>query len=1513
MKLTIGEAREFVRARLDELAAQESDMLLNAIDDRNLDKTIDTLIEDAITYIHLAAPASMMEGPILTESDFPMGTLEIDKRVLDIDTALAQTEDEILRLISFQCGDSEIKLTSAFYEDTTEARMQLNRHIQGQPDSPVLVRMDDSPNYKPHFKYYTTEMVLDNSGLPLHFVLRYYARPKLLGGGGGEDPGGAAPTVSPSSIILAAGVDQKQVTVLSESAWRITSNIPDWITVSELNGVGDTIVTISSGEQRGASDLRCQLRFTNEDGSADLEITKRVQASVIGDDMLVVAGTALNNGTLTLPAVDVEQVSRLSVWASEGLAWTATLTDSTNFLVAPTSGLGAGREVWSSVTIRAKNENNTGIERTATVYFRAEGATPIAITLRQPTAMNVTPKNVSVSSEAGSHVFRIETETEWAITFLDDPATHPEGFRLSAYSGMGNANVTCTYPENRSVARLLGFQVAGGGTTIRVMLSQAAAQTESISVRPGSLGPYPASGDISSMVSVATITATSTWALDSSTLPGWATIQKVGDTLRVISVSENTSSNPEGRSKRIKLYLEATPSKYAEVEISQLAPDGDILLQDNEAPVGSVTVPSTGGRYQASLTASGAWHLTTAYSWIHITSATSGTGNATVTFRVDSGSAEDGSIVASLDGTGKKSTYDIFRLNPPADDPRIELTRYQNGFYNNVELSAEDQVAAFDVRCYGSASQAGIWRASTNETWIREEYNSWAGTGTGTGWFHADTNSGSQRTGEIIGSLYDSNNRVISTSTFYVIQAGGGTGPSLGAYFSPSSIDSEEQTVKLNIVASSNLIWSIDSISDGLDPMRVSGSGSSSVDVIVEEYSGSSERTLSLRVYNSSYQQEATVSITQRPPYAPTGHLSISPFGTLNVAHNVTSQSILVSSDVTWQAESDTAGVILSPSWGANNGTISATFGANTSTTESRTITITVSGGGIVKTLTIEQDPNTGTLSVSPMAVTLPSSGGSATVTVNQGGWTLSKSDSWIQTSVTSLTTFTISASANLGGPLEGTVTVKVGNQSCVVAVMQGASSQLMAYPDSVMLDSPSGSTEEVTVFASDMWEVDENSNIPFWLEYSYTAHAGSESGEKLRFTTIVANTNTAPRDPATIYLKLVGFSDADPIPVTVSQKGNEVFEISPEIDSRDGQGGTGTITVTSNTDWEIIQISNGIRIEEDNRSGSGNGYVEWWLDGNTSNTLRTLTVTFQTTDGNIIRTFTLTQNPGYISISPQGVRFAGNGGERSIWIESSLQWMRQSAPSWIDELDPEAGQATPPLEPIEVIVRAVENDSTASERNGQIVIKHKDATTSTFVAVSQAKATNETLEIDPEGEEVLPSSDGTSVQLDITSSTRWKLNLTESQGVTASKVTGNGDDTVTLTVPANQNFGSPTIRRKIYVTTNDEGKERLLSLIHPGDTHSINFRPDVDSLIFYEDTGVQGITIRADQDWTAVQSALWVGASVMSGTANTDVYVEFSPLFNLNRFQDGTYTITTEGGATRILHISTVPSVRPL
>ena len=159
MNLYISEAIEFVRARMDELSVLDSDMADEYQDDRNLDNTVETLLPEAVEEVHLAAPASLLEG-----FKFQQGSSEfsvsLSNGVIDIDfRSPGQGADgfDVLRLVYFKCADG-ITTSAVFAEDSPEGRIQLNKYIQGQPDEPVLVRQADSEDYRPHYKYYTTKL-----------------------------------------------------------------------------------------------------------------------------------------------------------------------------------------------------------------------------------------------------------------------------------------------------------------------------------------------------------------------------------------------------------------------------------------------------------------------------------------------------------------------------------------------------------------------------------------------------------------------------------------------------------------------------------------------------------------------------------------------------------------------------------------------------------------------------------------------------------------------------------------------------------------------------------------------------------------------------------------------------------------------------------------------------------------------------------------------------------------------------------------------------------------------------------------------------------------------------------------------------------------------------------------------------------------------------------------------------------------------------------------------------------
>ena len=172
MNLSISSAIEFVRASIDELSQQESDMLVGVQDDRNLDLTVEKLLPSAIEFIHLHAPVELMEGLLLNVSMLT-SFVKVENRVIDINFAESE-KYKILRLTAFKAGDSDIVLSTAFYEDSPQARMQADPYTQGQPDDPVIVLMADSQSYRPHYRYYTTNLEKAT------FMMRYFPAPEQL-------------------------------------------------------------------------------------------------------------------------------------------------------------------------------------------------------------------------------------------------------------------------------------------------------------------------------------------------------------------------------------------------------------------------------------------------------------------------------------------------------------------------------------------------------------------------------------------------------------------------------------------------------------------------------------------------------------------------------------------------------------------------------------------------------------------------------------------------------------------------------------------------------------------------------------------------------------------------------------------------------------------------------------------------------------------------------------------------------------------------------------------------------------------------------------------------------------------------------------------------------------------------------------------------------------------------------------------------------------------------------------
>jgi hypothetical protein len=566
----------------------------------------------------------------------------------------------------------------------------------------------------------------------------------------------------------------------------------------------------------------------------------------------------------------------------------------------------------------------------------------------------------------------------------------------------------------------------------------------------------------------------------------------------------------------------------------------------------------------------------------------------------------------------------------------------------------------------------------TSTAWIhpQTQYGSWSSSGNKTLWFSVDANTGASRTGTITASLTGTS----LTATFYVYQSGDGT-VTLSASLNKSTTDSSAQTLYLTIAATAGLAWSIDQVSN-CTPQSLSGTGPAEVPVTVG--ATSTQRTISLRVKNTTYGLYSTASCTQQAP-ATTDYLRVSPFGNIPTLAETTYRDFSVESSTSWSVSTSASGVTISPSTGNGNGTVRVTFGANQTanqrtipltfvTTSGTTITVNVS---IVQAAPQAQD----SLSVTPTSLDIDPLGETQVVAVTaSGAWTASKSASWILVSDLSGSAGSgiqvgIGAGTNNGNRRTGTVTFQCGNATPVVVnVVQEAQSRLDVNTSAVALASASGSTGTVTVFASGSWDI--TSSLPSWLEATASSKGGSTQGETLTFRAKSQNNDTATRS-ATVRIALDANSGIY-VDITVSQAGQTFIYVSPLTASVPNTAGSGYIHVESNTTWEIVLMEAGINIDAAYMSGSGNADIPYSYNANTGGQI-TAAVTFETTDGKEA-TFTLIQaaTDTPITVTPNRGLVFGTDLQTTTEvrvIRANAPWTAVSSGAWL-RFSPDSGGA---------------------------------------------------------------------------------------------------------------------------------------------------------------------------------------------------------------------------------------------
>jgi hypothetical protein len=253
---------------------------------------------------------------------------------------------------------------------------------------------------------------------------------------------------------------------------------------------------------------------------------------------------------------------------------------------------------------------------------------------------------------------------------------------------------------------------------------------------------------------------------------------------------------------------------------------------------------------------------------------------------------------------------------------------------------------------------------------------------------------------------------------------------------SPNSLNFAHTGGSENVSIDSNVNWSVSDNRSWITVAPTSGSTNGSITVTASTNSGSA-RSGSVTITGGGITRTVTVAQEGQPV---DDFLEVSP-NSLNFAHTGGSENVSIDSNVNWSVSDNRSWITVAPTSGSNNGSITVTASTNSGSARSGSVTIT--GGGITRTVTVAQEgqPVDDFLEVSPNSLNFAHTGGSENVSIDSNvNWSVSDNRSWITVAPTSGSnngSITVTASTNSGSARSGSLTITGGGITRTVTVAQ--------------------------------------------------------------------------------------------------------------------------------------------------------------------------------------------------------------------------------------------------------------------------------------------------------------------------------------------------------------------------------------------------------------------------------------------------------------------------------------------
>ena len=304
--------------------------------------------------------------------------------------------------------------------------------------------------------------------------------------------------------------------------------------------------------------------------------------------------------------------------------------------------------------------------------------------------------------------------------------------------------------------------------------------------------------------------------------------------------------------------------------------------------------------------------------------------------------------------------------------------------------------------------------------------------------------------------------------------------------------------------------------------------------MVIEKSDGTSLRLDVKDINQVSFQIEETLTVTGSP---------------VNIGSTANSQGTFsISSNTNWTITGNPSWLSLSSASGSGNATITVkALSANTSVTNTRETTLTIKAGQKTATVKVVQAKDSEILTVTGSPVNIGSaanSQGSFNISSN-ANWTITGNPSWLSLSSASgngnaaVTVKALSANTSVTNTRDATLTIKAGEKTATVKVVQAKDSEILTVTGSpVNISSAANSQGTFGITSNANWII---TGVPSWLSLSSVSGSGNAT-----ITVKALSANTSETNTREVTLTVKGSEITAAVKVVQTKKESSVIYREP-------------------------------------------------------------------------------------------------------------------------------------------------------------------------------------------------------------------------------------------------------------------------------------------------------------------------------------------------------------------------------